>query len=162
MKGKAKMKLTTEQRTLRVKLAQDVIAKIAAKEITPKFGRYILIDKNGCQACALGSMVAACCGIADLNSDANTREMIHCLTPLFDVEELAVIEATFEGDADMPMREAAEDISYCVLEAAAEVFGENPDSKYCAGEGNPGASDRITAIMQNIIKHDGDFVLGDM
>jgi hypothetical protein len=145
----------------RVALAKDVLAKLAAKELSPYFGAYAVVDKKGCRVCALGSLMVACCGAPESPTQAD--DVIRCLTPLFSLEELAIIEAAFEGDNDMPLSDIARGRGLAIgeqLTGAASVFGTPPEESY-DGEGMS-AADRIHDIMLNIVRHDGRFVPEDL
>jgi len=146
----------------RVALAKDVLAKLEARELIPGFGAYSVVDKQGCRVCALGSLMVACCGTPDVRH-TGPEDVIRCLTPLFDLEELAVIEAAFEGDDGMPLSDAAREHGLGIgaqLRAAASVFGASPEDSY-DGRGLS-AADRIHDIMLNIVRHDGRFVPEDL
>lgn len=164
----------------RIALAKDVLAKLDAGELRPRFGAYLLPDAKGCLTCALGSMMVACCGVPKIGTGsigANPARVIECLAPLFSVSELATIEAAFEGRSCMPVATVAlydryqleTDEEYDALEAlidtSAKAFGgvvfgtdegedESEDSHRIRAE----AARRVRAIMANIIQHEGRFV----
>lgn len=147
----------------RVALAKDVMAKLVARAIIPYFGAYALVDRIGCHTCALGSLMVACCGAPEHSIGSDPDELISCLSPLFSIEELATIEAAFEGTSGMPLASEARHRNGIFgadfetrLDAAVDAFGPAPD------EGDEGfedaAANRIHDIMLNIVKRDGRFV----
>lgn len=145
----------------RVALAKDVLAQLAAKKIFPEVGTYLHMRANDeCHVCALGSLVVACCGIEgrrQLNCDA----VVACLRPVFDADQLVLIEAAFENDAEPPTLEIYSGEDDDLLASAADSIGpiryaEDEEGDYDVAPGE--AERRMRWIMQNIIDHNGTFV----
>lgn len=143
----------------RVAIARDVLVKLLAKEIKPTHCVYFQKDREGCEVCAVGSMVVACC---DADDDLDEQSAVECLSPHFDVEQLALIEAAFEGDTDMPIRgEVAEEPDGFddQINRAADMFGPG---RIWRGDGfancGPEPEVRLRGIMENILQNEGTFV----
>ena len=165
------IQLSPEQK--RVQIAEDVISLLNFRRITATEGRYFWMDVvdrstgalinedtslnvllergQACQVCALGAMFTAV--VLNVNDAKGVRHIFHSgiqekLLRFFDEEQLTLIEAAFECDPDVSgdfedldrdqrwMRELAADFAIDIS---------------CPEE-------RMMAIMQSIIEHNGTFV----
>jgi hypothetical protein len=172
--------MTEEQKAAkRVELAMDVLAQLEIGKIIPRFGSYITfpsgdpipLENEACQTCAVGALAVACCGFPEREITTNAWALKQCLFPLFDGEQLALIETVFEGNisllcstfdvgSDMRNRFAkiSEDISDD-LEIPHSRFYENEDEVRTVGSyDHANARLVFTHIMRNIIKNNGKFV----
>lgn len=143
-----------EKREKRIALAKDVLARLDAEELIPGFGNYCIPRDAKCDVCATGALVVACCGIPTETPRGGLGEddVIQCLAPFFDANELALIEAAFEGRCEAPLSH------YCTvprndLKHAAMMFRRPSFAVDEALE----AEGRLRAIMQNIIENNGVF-----
>ena len=108
---------------------------------------------------ALGAMMVACCDDAPRNAGCHHERVIECLVPLFSVEELALIEATFEADSTMPMASACGSGLGDDLDEASCIYTVDPDDP---DPPRVSAADRLRAIMTSIIANNGVFEPGSL
>jgi len=170
-------KLSASER--RVAIAKDVLVQLKAKRYKATSGTYVdfknpLIEYDNvvdlkdaplcalsegvkCQVCARGSMFMSACGLfdkvtaKDMGMDEGFSSSLDGFNPDFQAYEdrffprkqLALIEAAFEGDD-------VQDLLTDDQQVAARKW-------YKAHKG--GAEVRLKAIMQNIIRNKGTFVL---
>ena len=154
----------------RITIAEDVIAslKLGKYEATP--GNYFGISSDNneedtikdpqallihegvnCDVCAIGAIFASKvrkgnkCNI-DLAYSDNTHDtaLIANLKGIFNEEELRIIETAFEGEVQ----------NNCALNEIAERKAEAWHNKNHPYDANK----RLTAIMKNIIKNNGNFI----
>ena len=144
-----------------VALARDVLRLLADKKIEAEEGVYVqamqdwhikhlewslkellrLKDFRPCSVCAMGALLVA---YVDKRNECSLRATAsHCrrsislkLAGVFSAEQLLLIECAFEGF----------DLVAWAKEATREFYGKYPDP-----------SERLKAIMRNIIKHKGVF-----
>lgn len=157
--------MTPEQK--RMAIAKDVITHVRTERLRPQCGAYLLwnddfrvdvIDKGNaaevmqhCTVCAKGAMVLT--RIDRFNSltlPASGRifnaDCVESLDDIFDEWQLELIEAAFECAAQR-------DLEYEeLLEVAAEM-----QAAVAFGELHETPTDRLVAIMQNIIDNNGTF-----
>jgi hypothetical protein len=153
-------KLTPKQ--FRIKLAKDVIAQIKAKKYIPshcytqlnrpdysngdKSAKEVINEKTSkCEVCGIGALVTSHirfnneCSLWEY--DALNQIIIHeILSPYFSEEQLWLIESAYER--------CAEDC-LSVSHQAARFYGDEYEE----------ASNRLVAIMKNIIENDGKFII---
>ena len=132
----------------RVEIAKDVIAAVKAQRLVPTRGHYVVFDEpvtgelrqelaniKSCQVCALGALMVAKvartnkCDLFNEISLSRDETTSH-LIEFFSDDELDEIEQAFEG---------------------VVVYDQKYWFKY------PDDSDRLIAIMKNIIKNNGTF-----
>ena len=165
-------KLTKTEK--RIAIAKDVIAQIKSKRLLPQIGNGFLLPRmtnfenswadgytnlqvgtiladRKCEVCALGAMFvstidmrdqATCNSLRVPRVDSIRRTQIHeYLDDIFSVSQLTIIERAFEVDKlDFDDESVAGAL-------ACEAFGLAIDD----------ASDRLIAIMTNIIENKGQF-----
>lgn len=143
--------LSLEQQ--RVWFAKDVLWQLEQQKIIPKKGTFIeSLEPGKCEVCALGALMVSCLAkrpgitsqenISALENDAS-RSFIHdFLSPFFDTRQLDLIEAAFEESATYALHYAQR------IEQASRLYSniECPEK-------------RLILIMQNIIEHQGTFVV---
>lgn len=148
----------------RVAIAKDVIAAIHAKAFMAiKTGAYVFTDKDyelldqqtakeimpACSVCARGAMLM--CRIAKYNhaevigyvTQSDTRD---ALADAFTPAQLDLIEAAFE-------RRDCRGADWGTTETLRRRF----ESAFDFGRDHSESEDRLLAIMQNIVDHDGEF-----
>lgn len=161
-----------EKKELRIAIAKDVLKRLRGKKLIPLQGTYVRpanrvfdlfddedsqqsqaqkhLDKltDGCRVCALGAMFCSYVALKNkakvfefLNSDS-FYDVEYRLKQAFSYSQLELIEGAFEGT--WIQRESQ-------LENADEIMAF-VDKYACPRE-------RMRAIMKNIIKNDGTFVL---
>jgi hypothetical protein len=156
----------------RVVIAQDVIKQIRLKNITPVRGLTLAYiegnysdynyNKNGCRACAVGSLFVAQMlkeqhdNVNDVLSEYSRNENITAVTirsqiirKYFSSIQERLIESAFEVHSYLREGQDGynEPVSHNLMDAAVE-FGEQYED----------ATDRLVAIMENIIENKGCFV----
>jgi hypothetical protein len=144
----------------RVALAKDVIAQLDAKKFVPAAGVYVLRNPNGsCELCAIGALVASCCGFPYTNE---RRVLLECLRPTFTGHQLDLIESAFEAANMSAVVNSAEDVSEAARahwrrcedvstsdSVQFDVYAEDADYR----------DERVMRlIMSNIITNNGTFV----
>lgn len=146
-----------------VTLATDVLAQLNAGTIAPGDGGYFSRPNNSaCRVCATAALAVACCGLDDLIEKSGgsrfdgDQGVVACLRGDFTLEQLALIEAAYEGMVDAPLALRAvqegliDDDEY--FEDAAMLFhNEDRDPIFPARA-------RLISIMQNIIDNGGEFI----
>lgn len=158
----------------RVMIAQDVLDQVLAKKFVPETGVWAhVVAERGladseqvcdviaalgteCTCCALGAMMLSEIGINDqleigetANYDSSFRIQLHSsgnrLEEYFDDDQLKLIEIAFElGAGEWDEFEVEDEFQG---EKAID-FGYRHDSN----------TDRLVAIMNNIIKNNGTFI----
>lgn len=152
----------------RIAIAQDVIASLKIGKYTATPGNYLEVqtDKDydslpadsqallrteevNCDVCAIGAIFASKvrkgnkCNYDLLNGN-NDSSLIANLKGIFDEKELRIIETAFEGEAQSGLVRENEE------EAAQAWFERNhPHDE----------TKRLVAIMKNIIKNKGNFIV---
>lgn len=154
----------------RITIAKDVIASLRLGKFNASPGTYFsLADKNyreeearpsdnqallldtaiSCEVCAIGAIFASKvrsgnkCNL-DLGGSPDDNILINNLKGIFTEKELRIIETAFEGEAQSNM--VNDNIE---IEAANWFRNNHPDKD----------DKRLIAIMKNIIKNKGTFVL---
>lgn len=164
----------TKQEKMRVQIARDVLDQLNDQSIMATRGSYcvlvepvsdeqyeanldfssILEKQKHCQVCALGALFVAkalrydklpvqSLGKEIRNDIIIDREFWPYLTETFDGEQLRFIEMAFEGNNDRGF--------------AANVGKE--EKAYAFFDAYESSTERLTAIMENIIENNGLFVL---
>jgi hypothetical protein len=169
-------KLPTDKAKARVEIAKDVLSMLKSKRIKADTSIWLEFDKpifredqyeenidaktvlsgvKKCEACAVGSLVlATVCrfdkiGIADLTDSDPTSidyddETVGYLQKFFPARQLEAIEISYETNQGCYQTDAYNGDSYLL---AALAFGLKYDKD----------SDRMIAIMENIVKNKGNF-----
>lgn len=160
----------------RVVIAQDVLDQLDLRRLVPTFGKYLevpdevaqkfsswddddesiqvheALDGVSCKVCGIGSLFVAAvdraneCTVADMDQPQNDYFMREYLGDFFDLEQLVLVEAAFEGRLINSMETDLTEYSPEVL--AAIRFASKVRS----------ASGRLKKIMQNIVDNGGTFV----
>lgn len=165
--------LTKEEK--KVAIAKDVLLQLKNKKYVAKTGDYVDFDywetisavdydlniqqhfdviKN-CKVCALGSAALSCIKYSNNSSfeDArrNTNKFWNQLLKVFTKKELVIIEYAFEGFAHKACGRSVNwniDISDNILNKTCNFYYKHSNN-----------DNRLKAIMKNIIKNEGKFVL---
>lgn len=170
----------------RVAIAKDVIEQVKAERYLAKNRTYIdflmkfdgqiqsKFDKVKCQCCALGAMFLSDvkytnnCTIEDLDRINFSREEENRLQNYFDIEQLILIEAAFEcwGFETITEFDGCEEdyriiegFGYDVMLSDLSLTSEDIDKAAQFGYQYDDNSERLIAIMRNIIKNRGKFKL---
>jgi len=164
------MKNLSAEAIKRCKIAKDVLLLLEGHKIKAQSGYYI---RSGpqiiCQVCGIGALVVAALHEQfppDIAGNEASR-VLKILEPYFDFRQLALIEAAFEGN------EYGENIRATLFSMSASA--EDYDRYYDDNDEfirarrmfiEPGSvvddyNKILTEIMENIIHHDGEFVVGD-
>ena len=176
------MKKSATKKKLAVQIAKDVLANIKAKKIIGSTGSYIgeklvnainyaadnstnlvelksVLNKTmtkgaGCEVCALGSMFVSLidkknsCKISDAYDLARDSEIFdNRLLTAFSNDELNIIETAFEGSGfDQCCFDSQENEQIARI---AGMWGDEIEND----------TERLKAIMENIVKNKGEFIL---
>lgn len=169
-------KLTPDEK--RVAIAKDVIDQITAEKYVASCGIYMSIDTNkeykedeslqkvldkeeSCQVCAMGAIFASKVRLGNefsvdqLNGwvgdiSASDRDILKATDDIFSLEQMRLMEFCFENDdIDSYFWRTMERDDFNTLEAKCNDFYYSYD----------GDSDRMLAIMQNVIDNNGVFAL---
>ena len=164
---------TNEER--RVMVAKDVIKRIQSRQYRPKTKSFVRIDADNissmqelildgfkCEVCALGALA---CSAASFWNSASAYDVSRIgeqikrrmraaakLNKIFSNEELRAIETAFERGKGYFYANAP---SY---EQQARVQS-SPEAAW--GKKIRGDSDRLLAMMRNIVKNKGKFIVPD-
>jgi len=163
-KGNAKFNKMTKMQK-RVAIAEDVIASVKAFKFRASPGTYFNVINNEvrtsdpqaiiqheetiCNVCAIGAIFASKVKIGnkctlDIDQELPDRSIIPNIKSIFSEKELRIIETAFEGDAQ----------SNIVNDDEEEKARRWYDKNYPRDDDK-----RLIAIMKNIIKNKGKFVL---
>jgi hypothetical protein len=182
------MKNLSAEAIKRCKIAKDVLLLLEGHKIKAQSGYYI---RSGpqisfspapsappwapfCEVCGIGALVVAALHEQfppDIAGNEASR-VLKILEPYFDFRQLALIEAAFEGN------EYGENIRATLfsMSASAEDYDAEDYDRYYDDNDEfirarrmfiePGSvvddyNKILTEIMENIIHHDGEFVVGD-
>jgi hypothetical protein len=146
----------------RVMIAQDCIDRIKAKLLEPQTARIIRlpnwanvnkenVNSITCEVCAKGGLLASYVGRVNSfdessyigNGDNNVAHKK--LLEIFTLEQLAIIEYAFEGTQYIHSVDISNSLS-----SGLRLFYQSYETD----------EERLIAICENIIKNNGDFVLG--
>ena len=162
--------MSRRNRNMCVRIAKDVLKQLRLKRYVATPGTYVNLNNIGftsndesfkklfktdkevtCEVCALGSAFVSLVNIANKCSVGEMEEaydngMFERLSKHFGVNNVALMESAFECRAMNSF--GTDDMAYEVLELAAE-WGRRFDDP----------TKRLRAIMQNVIRNNGDFKL---
>jgi len=156
----------------RVKLAKDVINLLNVGDIRAVRNYYMMLlgpevtgtGKAICETCVLGALVVACCGTQEYRRGGDPEPIMECLKDQFEPEQVVLIEAAYESDDEPPIlrqyisKGVRPDVGDESLKAAAEMYSIDADG-YWDDRYMKKPDETLRAIMQNIIDHDGKFVV---
>lgn len=174
--------MVRRNRALCVKVAKDVIAQLNAERYRATTGKYVEVDTSElpkdlifadgyldgsfkdlfkkqkevtCEVCALGSAfvslvnVQNACSVEEMTDDIQRENfMFERLAEVFGPKNMALMESAFENVMSYSETWDDENLQNVWLRQAMEWGQQYADSE-----------DRLRAIMRNVIRNGGDFVL---